>query len=118
RVRLASSPPCSVFLIASPTENCFVHAFTTPPSSDLAGTNSPAIVVTKNCPATPVQPGQPLLFSGTVSNAGNITLTNVLVVNNQPEPNTTRFCSVNWLPGHVTNFTGSYNVPLDSCGPY
>src|SRR6185295_5148592 len=80
--------------------------------------NSPALIVTKICPPTPVKPGQLLVFTGAVSNSGNITLTNVLVVNNQPATNTSVFGPLTLAPGQITNFTASYTVPADSCGPY
>ena len=40
---------------------------------------TPRIVVTQVCPASPAIPGGLLTYSGTVRNAGNITLTNVVV---------------------------------------
>ena len=83
-----------------------------------AATNTPAIRVTKTCPSTPTGPNELLVFSGTVSNAGNIILTNVTVVNNQPQANTLVFGPVTLLPGEVRSFTGSYRTPFDSCGPY
>ena len=48
------------------------------------------IKVTKLCPDKPVAPGQLLTFSGSVSNTGNVTLTNIVVVNNRPVANTPR----------------------------
>ena len=54
-------------------------------------TLTPGIKVTKVCPAQPVAPGQLLTFSGSVSNTGNVTLTNIVVVNSQPAPNTPVF---------------------------
>ena len=63
----------------------------------IAGTNmasatcsiltTPAIVVTQTCPTNPVGQGGLLTYSGTVSNAGNITLTNIVVVNHWPYSN-------------------------------
>jgi uncharacterized repeat protein (TIGR01451 family) len=79
---------------------------------------TPAIRVTKNCPATPTAPGDLLVFSGTVSNAGNITLVNVTVVDNQPAPNTPVLGPITLAPGEVRTFTASYRTPIDSCGPY
>ena len=52
-----------------------------------------------------------LTYSGTVSNAGNITLTNIVVVNNQPAANTVIFTAASLAPGATANFTGSYQVP-------
>src|SRR5439155_9102418 len=79
---------------------------------------APAISVTKVCPPNPVQPGGLLVFSGIVSNAGNITLTNVVVFNDQPSNNTPSFGPVTLPPGQFASFTNSYRVPADSCGPY
>jgi len=79
---------------------------------------TPAISVTKTCPVTPVQPGGTLTFSGSVSNAGNVPLTNVVVFNNQPSNNTPVFGPVVLAVNQSLNFTGSYTVPSDSCGPY
>src|SRR6185369_3187178 len=82
---------------------------------DCPGITTPRIAVTKHCPPNPVVPGGVAIFSGTVSNAGNITLTNVLVVNNRPTNNTPVFGPVTLLPGQGTNFTGSEVVPPNCC---
>ena len=76
---------------------------------------TPAIVVTQFCPASPLLPGEILTYNGTVSNAGNILLTNIIVVDNQPASNTLIFTSASLAPGATTNFTGSYQVPLNCC---
>ena len=74
---------------------------------------TPGIKVTKTCPLAPVSPGQLLTFSGSVSNTGNVTLTNIVVVNNQPAANTTVFTLASLAPGAVTNFTASYPAPTN-----
>ncbi len=76
---------------------------------------SPAIVVTQFCPSTAVLPGDILTYTGTVSNAGNILLTNIIVVDNQPASNTVIFTLAALAPGATTNFSGSYQVPLNCC---
>ena len=76
-------------------------------------TLTPGIIVTKTCPLQPVPPGQPLTFSGSVSNSGNVTLTNIVVVNNQPVSNTLVITVASLAPGAVTNFTGSYVAPTN-----
>jgi uncharacterized repeat protein (TIGR01451 family) len=76
---------------------------------------TPAIVVTVYCPTNPVGQGGSLLYSGTVSNAGNITLTNIIVVNNWPYSNVVVFTTPSLAPGATTNFSGSYPVPLNCC---
>ena len=74
---------------------------------------TPGIKVTKVCPAQPVSPGQLLAFSGSVSNTGNVTLTNIVVVNNQPSNNTLVFRLPSLAPGAVANFTNSYPAPTN-----
>jgi len=74
--------------------------------------------LTKECPAAPAGPGELLTFTGSVSNAGNITITNVIVVNDQPAPNTVVFGPAALAPGEVAVFSGSYRVPADACGPW
>ena len=76
---------------------------------------APQIAVTKACPVTPVTEGGLLVFTGTVTNKGNITLTNVLVVNSRPAANTPVFGPVTLAPGAGTNFSGSYTAPLNTC---
>ncbi|MCX6930124.1 MAG: hypothetical protein NT154_43970, partial [Verrucomicrobia bacterium] len=76
---------------------------------------APGIAITKACPPQPVSAGGTLVFTGTVTNTGNITLTNVLVVDNQPAPNTPVLGPITLAPGAGTNFFGSYIVPLDTC---
>ena len=75
----------------------------------------PALEVTQACPATSVFPGGILTYSGTVHNAGNITLTNIVVVNNWPASNTVIFTQSTLAPGGTANFTGSYQVPTNCC---
>ena len=76
---------------------------------------SPAIHVTVACPAAPVPQGGILTFSGTVSNAGDVTLTNVIVVNNWPAPNTLVVTVSSLAPGEMKPFTGSFTVPANCC---
>jgi uncharacterized repeat protein (TIGR01451 family) len=111
-------PICSVTdtLTATAASSCGVGA-----SSVATATcpilTAPAIVVTQTCPTTPVAQGGLLIFSGTVRNAGNITLTNIIVVNNWPYPNTVIFTAAYLAPGATLNFTGSYVVPVNCCVP-
>ncbi len=77
---------------------------------------SPAISVTKSCPPLPLEPGDRLKYTGTVVNTGNITLTNVTVVDDQPAPNTTVLGPITLAPGESVKFFGAYTVPLDFCG--
>ena len=74
---------------------------------------TPGIKVTKACPAGPAAPGQLLTFSGSVSNTGNVTLMNIVVVNDQPAPHTPVFTRASLVPGAVANFTGGYSAPTN-----
>ncbi len=76
---------------------------------------TPAIVVTQTCPANAVVQGGLLTYSGTVSNAGNITLTGVVVTSDRPGANTVVFTQASLAPGAVGTFTGSYQVPTNCC---
>ena len=73
---------------------------------------NPAIKVTKVCPVGPVSPGQVLVFTGTVTNTGDVTLKDVVVVSDQPA-NTTVFTIASLAPGAGASFFGSYVAPVD-----
>jgi hypothetical protein len=79
---------------------------------------TPRLVITKSCPVAPVPPGGVLNFSGTVSNAGNVTITNVVVVNDHPTNNTRVLGPITLAPGQFTNFSGSYTVCRFCCPPF
>jgi uncharacterized repeat protein (TIGR01451 family) len=77
---------------------------------------TPAIAVTKSCSDEPLEPGDVLTYTGTVSNTGNITLVSVTVVDDQPAPNTPVFGPVTLAPGETVEFEASYTIPPDFCG--
>lgn len=79
-------------------------------------TSTPAVAVTVECPSTPTAPGKQLVFTGKISNTGNITVTNVTVVVNRPSANSPVFGPVTLAPGASMNYTGSFTVPLDING--
>jgi uncharacterized repeat protein (TIGR01451 family) len=79
---------------------------------------TPAISLASFCPTNPVQPGDALGFSGAVSNAGNVTLMNVVVIDSQPTNVVLILGPMSLAPGESSNLTSSYTVPPDSCGPY
>ncbi len=74
---------------------------------------TPGLKVTNICPVDPVSPGQLLVFSGSVSNTGNITLRDIVVVTDQPTANTPVFTLAFLAPGGSANFTGSYAAPTN-----
>ena len=96
-------------------DKCFGRTVTNSATAVCTTTTTPMLTVTKTCPPLPVPLGQPLVFSGVVSNAGNITLTNVTVVNSHPAANTLVLGPIDLAPGEIRNFTGSYLVPIDIC---
>jgi hypothetical protein len=65
-----------------------------------------------------VPPGGLLTFSGLVSNAGNATLTNVIVVNDHPTNRTPVFGPITLAPQQSASFSGSYRVCLGCCPPF
>ncbi|MGZ5544082.1 MAG: DUF7507 domain-containing protein, partial [Limisphaerales bacterium] len=74
--------------------------------------STPSIVVTQQCPANPATPGSLLTYTGSVSNSGNITVTNVVVINNQSGTNPI-LTAASLAPGATTNFTGHYLAPTN-----
>jgi len=96
------------------------------PGGDVGGIGSaqltvirPAITVTKRC-LTAVNNGTAVVvtYSGTVSNSGDVTLTNIVVVNNQPAPNTPAFTTSSLAAGASVTFTNSYTTTANICGPF
>jgi hypothetical protein len=69
--------------------------------------------VTKQCPTNTIPPGGTFTFTGSVQNTGSVDLVNVVVVNDQPAPNTPVFGPVNLAAGEVQLFTNSYAVPAN-----
>jgi uncharacterized repeat protein (TIGR01451 family) len=102
-------------LTASGNDACTGVGVTASASGTCPVLTAPGIEVTKQCPPNAVAQGALLTFSSTVQNTGNITLTNIVVVNNQPAPNTVVFRAAALLPGQTTNFTASYTVPNNCC---
>ncbi len=94
---------------------CSLVAVTNTATTACPITLTPSITVVKNCPAQPTPSGGLFAFTGSVSNSGNVTLTNVLVFNSQPSNDTPVFGPVTLAPGARTNFSGSYAAPLDCC---
>ncbi len=76
---------------------------------------SPALLLSTQCPPSATPQGGLLTFSATLRNTGNITLTNVVVVNSRPTNGTQVLRIARLAPGHETNFTGSYLAPSNCC---
>jgi uncharacterized repeat protein (TIGR01451 family) len=114
-VPLNSCGPYRDTVVAVGADKCFGRLVNASDFKDCPGITTPRIAVIKRCPSNPVAPGGVAVFSGTVSNAGNITLTNVIVVNNRPTNNTPVFGPVTLGPGETASFTGSEVVPANCC---
>jgi uncharacterized repeat protein (TIGR01451 family) len=108
---------CSITssLTASANPQCPGAQVTAQVSSTCPIATNPEIEVTQSCPTTAPGQGGTLNYSGTVSNPGNITLSNIVVMNNRPASNTVVFTTPFLLPGASANFTGSYSVPTNCC---
>jgi uncharacterized repeat protein (TIGR01451 family) len=109
--------PCSpsmARLEAHGTDQFTVNPRTVTASASTTCQNAltPGIRVTLACPVGPVSPGQTLLFTGTVTNTGNVTLNNMVVTGDHPA-NTTVFTVATLAPGTGIAFTGSYTAPVD-----
>jgi uncharacterized repeat protein (TIGR01451 family) len=112
--------PCTQFFTRTwvVTNSCNANVATGSQIVTVTCSNCPVIAVTKQCPPHPVPPGGTLIFTGTVTNAGNVTLTDVLVVNDQPAPSTVVYGPATLAPGAGVQFSASYRVPPCSCGPF
>jgi molybdopterin synthase catalytic subunit len=76
---------------------------------------TPRIAVNKICPAQPTPKGGVYTFTGQVKNVGNVTLTNVIVVNNSPSNNTPVIGPITLAAGASADFSGSYTAPSCCC---
>jgi hypothetical protein len=76
------------------------------------GITHPAIAVSRTCPNQAVIKGQPLAFSGTVSNTGDVALVGVAVTDDHAGL-LAQFAAL--APGESQAFSGSY-IPTN-CGP-
>jgi uncharacterized repeat protein (TIGR01451 family) len=81
-------------------------------------TNCVVLQLAKTCPPYPVPPGGTLVFTGSVTNHGRVSMTNLVVVNDRPVPGTVVFGPATLSPGAGASFSGSYTVPSCNCGPF
>jgi hypothetical protein len=68
---------------------------------------TPGLAVSVSCPTDCGLVG----FSGSVTNTGNVTLTNVFVLSSQPNSNTLLLGPIALAPGAAAVFAGSYVIP-------
>lgn len=100
------------------TNSCDTNLITCSQAVTIVCPDCPVLVVTKSCPPYPVPSGGTLVWTGSVTNAGDIVVSNVVVLNDQPSPNTVVFGPATLEPGQSAGFSGSYSVPGCSCGPH
>ncbi len=107
---------CSVTSVATATgvNACNGAVATSSFSSTCPISGSPIIAVTLNCPTTPVATGASITYTGTVKNPGNVTLNNIVVVNNQASPSTV-FTLASLAPGATANFSATFVTPTNTC---
>ncbi len=68
---------------------------------------TPGLAVSVDCPTD----CGPVGFSGSVTNTGNATLTNVFVLSSQPSSNTLLLGPISLAPGAAAIFAGGYIIP-------
>lgn len=110
----APADACSVTstVTAAGIDSCSSVAVTSTASATCPLLTTPALVLTQDCPTIPATPGALLTYSGTVRNSGNITVTNVVIVNNL-SGTAPIFTTTTLAPGAVASFTGSYLAPTN-----
>jgi hypothetical protein len=98
---IANSDCCAVIdtLTARGNDNCTGNLVTNTATAVCPLLISPAITVTLSCPPGTVPVGGLFVFSGSVSNAGDVTLTEVFVVSSQPVENTPVLGAIELAPG-------------------
>jgi uncharacterized repeat protein (TIGR01451 family) len=87
---------------------CTPTAVTNTVATTCVLSTTPGISITETCPPGPVTVGSPVVFGGSVSNTGNLTLTNVFVLSSQPNNNTLVLGPITLAPGGSAPFSGSY----------
>jgi hypothetical protein len=92
------------------TEDCTGLRITNTAPATCALITAPAIALIQNCPITLVSVGGVFIYTGSVTNPGNITLTNVFVFSNQPTNQTVLLGPITLPPWTGTNFVGQYVV--------
>ena len=110
----APADACSVTttVVASGNDKCTSSVVSATKSVTCPLATTPALVLTQNCPTIPAVPGGRLVYTGTVRNSGNVTLTNI-VINNSLSGNTPVFTTASLAPGTVANYSGSYLAPTN-----
>ena len=77
---------------------------------------TPRLKITKVCPTQAVAVGETLTYTGTISNAGNITITEVIVFNRVLGSDQPVLGVAALAPGETLPYTSTYTVPADFCG--
>jgi hypothetical protein len=99
-------------LTASGQDRCAGTRVTATATAACPLLSTPRITVTRICPPAPVN--GVFAYSGSVSNAGDVVLTNVIVLSSKPNANTSVLGPIALAPGETQMFSGSYTVTADS----
>ena len=71
---------------------------------------TPGVAITETCPPGPVAIGSVVNYGGSVTNTGNISLLNLVVLSSQPTNNTPLLGPITLVQGTSALFSGSYLV--------
>src|SRR2546430_3051756 len=100
---------------------CFVFFFQAEDGiRDLTVTGVQTCALPISCPQQPTPRGGLLIYTATVSNPGNVTLTNIMVSDSYEVDcfnwtNVSVLGPITLAPGASTNFSGSYTAPRACC---
>ena len=97
------------------TTLCGLAGVTNSVAATCAVTNTPRLALTQSCPASLPLPGGLLVFSGTVTNTGDVALTNIVIVASLPTNNSLVTVVPRLEPGDGLGFNGSFLVPTNVC---
>jgi uncharacterized repeat protein (TIGR01451 family) len=89
---------------------------TAPPPTNLLAILHPRLTLQAQCPPQPTPLGGQVVISATVSNAGDITITNILIVTTQPVSNTVAAVVGRLAPRESASFSYSFGVPTSYQG--
>ena len=102
-------------LTAEGTTLCGLMGVTSSVTTTLAVTNTPQLRLTATCPGLSPGPGELFLFSGNLTNTGDVAVTNLVIVSSQLASNLPVTVVARLEPGEGVNYSGSYLVPTNEC---
>ena len=109
------NPSTAVFFAAGADTMKQPKTVTANTSATCSIATTPAIAMGQSCPTVTTSVGGQLTYSGSVTNTGNVTLTNVVVTSDQPAPGTVIYTLASLAPKAVANFTARFTAPANAC---